>query len=146
MTDISKKLEHVISRTHEKLVAENQIMPVKTDHGILVGDILIVSEGSSKSLYRDGNCLYERISLNKVAIRLANLLANNKNSPFLDELYRVDQEYGKWFTDCQQLMNSYHKAMNSGQNDRADIFWARYNESKIKYTAFKEKVDRLLSR
>jgi hypothetical protein len=146
MTDISKKLEYVISQTHEKLISTNQIMPVKVKAGILVGDILIASEGSVKSLYKGNECLYRNISLNKVAIRLANLLAKNTITPFLDELYKIDQEYGKWFTDCQQLLHSHFKAKQLEQHDRADVFWARYCESKIKYTACKEKVDRLLSR
>lgn len=125
MTQLSKRLEQIVRKELSK-----NIIPVKTEMGILVGEILIVSEGSIKHLYRSGSLLYKNIHLNSVAIKIANILAFRKQSTAADKLYRADQEYGKWFVDSQILRSQYQKALNNQDFDRADVFWARYQESR----------------
>jgi hypothetical protein len=132
MTDIRRRLDQVVS----KELARN-IIPVKTDQGILVGSILIVSEGSVKHLYRSTVCLYNKISLNVVAIALANALAKNQNSVQMDRLYRADQEYGRWFVDSQTLLTKYHSATKNKDYERADTLWAKYCESKERTSSAK---------
>jgi hypothetical protein len=125
MTDIRRQLDRVVSKE-----LSQHIIPVKTDRGILVGNILIVSEGSIKHLYKNNELLYNNISLNAVAIKMANVLARNRNSIFVDKLYRHDQEYSKWYTDSQTLLKSYYNSKKSKDFDRADMLWARYCESR----------------
>ena len=132
MTDIRKRLDQVVS----KELARN-IIPVKTEAGILVGTVLIVSEGPVKHLYKNGVCLYNNISLNAVAVKMANALAMNRNTVQLDKLYRADQEYGRWFIDSQALLTKYHSATKNKDYERADTLWAKYCESKERTSAAK---------
>lgn len=125
MTQISKRLEQIIRKE-----LSTTIIPVKTKEGILVGDILIVTEGSIKNIYKHTELLYKEIHLNSVAIKIANLLAFRKGVLVIDNLYKADQDYGRWFVDSQMLRTQYQKAVNSQDYDRADILWARYIESR----------------
>lgn len=123
MTTLSKKLEKLIRNSPE-------ILPARTEQGILVGNVLIVSNGSIKDLYQNGELVYHNIYLNAVAIKLANLMAKGIVRAKCDRLYQADQVYGKWFLDSQLLRNKYEKSRNSKEFDRADILWARYIESR----------------
>ena len=125
MTQISKRLEQIIRKE-----LSNTIIPVKTTEGILVGDILIVTEGTIKNIFKHSELLYKEIHLNSAAIKIANLLAFRRGSLIIDNLYKADQEYGRWFVDSQMLRTQYQKAMNSQDYERADILWARYIESR----------------
>ena len=127
MTDIKRQLDSVVKNT-----LANHIIPVKTPEGILVGNVLIVSEGTVKHIYRSGKCLYNNISLNVVAVKIANILARYRSSTRADEIYRADQEYAKWFIDAQILLKKYYAATHNKDYDRADVLWARYCESKLK--------------
>jgi hypothetical protein len=137
MTNISKRLEAVISREFKKT-----ILPVKTEQGILVGDVLIVSRDTVKDIYKKGNLKYKDVFLNRAAIAIANFLALNKNISTADSIYRIDQEYSKWFTDSQYLRHQYQKCQDT---DRADILWARYEESRTKAYEAKNRVEALLT-
>lgn len=119
MTQLSKRLEQIVKKELSK-----NIIPVKTERGILVGEILIVSNGTIKSIYRKDKLLYNEIHLNSIAIKIANILAFRKVSLQADELYRADQEYGRWFVDSQMLRSQYQKALNNQDFDRADMLWA----------------------
>lgn len=125
MTQISKRLEQIIRKE-----LSNTIIPVKTEKGILVGDILIATEGSIKNIYKGADLLYKEIHLNSVAIKIANLLAFRRGVLVIDNLYKADQDYGRWFVDSQMLRTQYQKAINSQDYERADILWARYIESR----------------
>jgi hypothetical protein len=125
MTDIRRQLDKVVSKE-----LSQHIIPVKTDAGILVGNILIVSEGPIKHLYRNNELLYNNISLNTVAIKIANLLARQRSSLAADKIYSYDQEYSKWFVDSQTLLKNYYSAKKSKDFNRADTLWARYCQSR----------------
>lgn len=139
MTQLSKRLEQIVRKELSK-----NIIPVRTERGILVGDILIVNEGSIKSLYRQEELLYKEIHLNAVAIRIANVLAFSKQNVFADTLYRADQEYGRWFVDSQMLRAQYHKALSNQDYDRADMLWARYQESRDRTVSAKNRAESLI--
>ena len=143
MTDISRRLDHLVANAQRRLIAENHILPQKVAEGILVGDVLIVSEGTTKHLYKNNNLIYKNISLNIVAIRIANLVAKTANPATIDKIYRADQEYGKWFTDSQILRIQYQKSLNAKNFDKADTLWARYCESRDKTLVAKETVTAL---
>ena len=143
MTNISKRLEQVVSSAQQRLIEKHQILPVKVAEGILVGDVLIVSEGIVKHLKYNNTYLYKDIYLNTAAIRLANMLAVNKLSIHADKLYRADQEYGRWYHDSQLLRAQYQKATNNQDYDRADTLWARYCESRDRAVNAKNIVQRL---
>jgi len=133
MTDIRRQLDRVVS----KELSQN-IIPVRTDAGILVGSVLIVSEGSIKHLYRNNELLYNNVSLNAVAVRLANILARQRSSIFADKIYEIDQEYSKWFIDSQTLLKNYYSAKKSKDFNRADTLWARYCESRDRAVSAKD--------
>lgn len=139
MTQLSKRLEHIVRKELSK-----NLIPVKTQEGILVGDILIVSDMNLKHLYRNNAILYKEIHLNSIAIKMANILAFNKHSIQADKLYRADQEYGRWFVDSQLLRTQYQKSLNNQDYDRADMLWARYCESRDKTVKAKNNAESLL--
>lgn len=138
MTQISKRLEQIIRKE-----LSNTIIPVKTKEGILVGDILIVTEGTIKNIFKRSELLYKEIHLNSVAIKIANLLAFRQGSLIIDNLYKADQDYGQWFVDSQLLRTQYQKALNSHDYDRADILWARYIESRDRTITAKNRAESL---
>lgn len=144
MTDLQKQLDYVIAKTNRRLIESNQIPPVKTEEGILVGDVLIVSQGPIKHLYKNNKLLYPEVSLNVVAIKLANLAARNVLSTDMLKLYNADQRYGKWFHESQFLRSKYEKSLSKQEYDKADVFWARYCESRDRARSAKKTVDSLL--
>lgn len=125
MAQISKRLEQIVRKELAKTV-----IPVKTEQGILVGNVLITNDQSYKNIYVKNELIYENIYLNSVAIKIANTLALSHQSLATDQLYHADQEYGRWFTDSQMLRSQYQKAISNCDYDRADILWARYIESR----------------
>lgn len=139
MTDISKRLEQTI----KSAIKKTPILPVKVEGGILVGDVLIASNGHLKYLWKDNELIYKEISLNCVAIKLANLLALRKNVTLRDDLYAADQDYGRWFADSQMLRTIYQTAINNRDHDRADILWTKYSESRNRTNEAKIRAERL---
>jgi hypothetical protein len=139
MTDISKRLE----QTLRSVIQKAPILPVKVAGGILVGNVLITSNGSLKDLWQHDSVVYREVSLNKVAIKLANMLAKHGNSYQTDTIYKADQEYGRWFNESQILRTQYQKALNNQDYDRADMLWARYCESRDKVLSAKARAETL---
>ena len=137
MSEISKRLEQFVTSTQKKL---NLIMPVKTAEGILVGNVLIRSEANFKHLEQNGVMIYDYIFLNAVAIKLANVLARHGDTGYCDKLYKLDQEYGKWYVDSQQLRARYQQALNNNDEDKSSIFYARYDHSKGRMILAKERA------
>ena len=138
MTDIRKQLDDVVSKELSK-----SIIPVKTGQGILVGSVLIESNGSLKNIWRNGECLYKDISLNASAIKIANLLARLRSSSLADKIYRYDQEYSKWYTDSQILLKNYYNAKRSKNFEKSDMLWARYLESRNRAVTAKNAAEGL---
>jgi hypothetical protein len=139
MTNISKRLEQTLSSAIQK----NPIIPQRVAAGILVGDVLIINEGTIKHLLQNGEYKYKEISLNCAAIRIANLLARRSSAILVDQIYTADQEYGRWFVDSQLLRSQYQKAVNNQDNDRADMLWAKYSESRDRAVAAKKRTESL---
>ena len=139
MTTISRRLEQIVRKELSK-----NIIPVRTQRGILVGEILIVTDGTLKSLWRNDQLLYNEIHLNAIAIKMANVLALTTSSIYVDDIYKADQDYGRWFVDSQLLRNQYQKATNNKDYDRADMLWARYIESRNRTDAAKLRAESLL--
>ena len=144
MSEVSRRFEQLISASQKRLTEINQILPVKTDSGILVGDVLIQSDGNLKNLWKKQELVYKEVSLNDVAIKLANLLARNKQSEYCDRLYRADQEYGLYFAEWQFLKQQYHKSLKIENYDRADILLARYEQCKYRADSAKQTVTIML--
>lgn len=139
MADISKRFEKLVVSTYHKLYQSDQILPVKTHQGILVGKVLIESDGYLKNLWIDQCLIYQNINLNGSAIKIANLL-NRRDRSSCDRIYQADQEYGRWFEDCNRL-KSYRDKLNKLEDYfRADIVQARYQESKIRLDLAKKTI------
>jgi hypothetical protein len=139
MTSLSQRLE----KTLRTAIQNNPIIPVKVDGGILVGTVKIVSDDHLKHLYRHDELLYSNVFLNAVAIKLANIMALKSMSVEADQLYQIDQEYGKHFVDSQMLRAQHQKSLNNKDYDRADIIWARYCESRDRAETTKNKAQGL---
>jgi hypothetical protein len=139
MTTVSQRLEQSL----RSAIKKNPILPVKVADGILVGSVKIVSEGHLKHLHRDGDLLYNSVFLNAVAIKIANIMALQSASLQADQLYQLDQEYGKHFVDSQMLRAQHQKSLNNKDYDRADIIWARYCESRDRAETAKNKAQGL---
>jgi hypothetical protein len=140
MTKVSQRLDSIVKSELSK-----NIIPVKTAEGILVGNVLIVNDKNIKHLRIDDVFVYTNISLNATAILLANLLARNIRTVRMDEIWRADQEYGKWFVDSQMLRSQYQRSLNNQDFDRADMQWARYCESRDRAVKAKNYVETLIS-
>lgn len=144
MNEISRKFEQLISSTQKKLAADNRVMPIKTDQGILVGNVLIACQDSLKTLSCKGEIIYANVNLNQAAITLANLTALNKNHDLREQIYRNDQEYGKWYRDYQLLLAQYQRARTRQDYDKADIFQSRYELAKSRAESAKRTVMSLI--
>lgn len=141
MTTISRRLEHALNRA----IQQNPILPQRVAGGILVGDVLIESEGTIKHLKQGNEYKYREISLNCAAICLANLLAKRSSAILLDKIYTADQEYGRWFVDSQVLRAQYQRAVDSNQRERADTLWAKYCESRDRAAIAKKRTESLIN-
>lgn len=139
MSQLSKRLEQIVRKELSK-----NLIPVKSDQGILIGDILISSQHNLKFIHQNNILCYAEVHLNSVAIRIANILALRKSSIQADAIYKADQEYGRWFIDSQLLHTQHAKAVSKGDFDRADTLWARYCQSKERCVRAKNYVDSLL--
>lgn len=139
MTNLSKKLEQIVSNS----LVKNPIVPVKTDQGILVGNVLIASNGPLKNLYRYDKLIYSDIHLNVVAIRISNLLAKTGDRMTVEKIYCADQEYGRWLIDSQLLRSQHEKAISTQDYDRADILWAKYCQSRDRTSYAKTQAEAL---
>ena len=143
MSEISKRFEQIVKSTQRKLLSQGAVMPERTERGIRVGCAEIVPEGPYKHIEVDGQRIYKDISLNKVAIRLANELALRKTGPQLDQLYKLDQEYLRHFIDSSFYLNKYHKAVNSNDEFNQELMWIRYEDAKLKAQDIKEKAEEM---
>lgn len=143
MTQIKKQLDGVISRVNKKLAAADFVIPIKTENGILVGNILIVPNGTQKDLYCRGELLYAKIHLNKCAVKMANLLALNKDHSRVQELYRLDSKFGKALADYQIFKEKLYLARSNGDQFKIDLYLARLSYARDSYEYFKKQALRL---
>ena len=134
-----KRLEKTLSA----VITKAPIIPVKTEQGILVGNVLIESCDNLKNLWQNNRIVYSHINLNVVAIKLANVLAKQGQVQKNNELYAIDQEYGRWLLDSQHHYKNYQRSKLIKDYDRADVFWARYCESHDRCRDAKQKAERL---
>jgi hypothetical protein len=139
MTNLSKRLEQIVRRELSK-----NLLPTKTKDGILVGNILISSQQHLKNVYQNNELVYENIHLNSVAIKIANSLALKQSFTVIDKIYEADQEYGKWYTESQLIRAQYQRSISNKDFEKADIYWAKYVESRDKMIYAKNRVENLI--
>jgi uncharacterized C2H2 Zn-finger protein len=138
MTEISKRLEQIVRKELSKT-----IIPVKTEEGILVGNVLIKSRDNLKYLYKNGDLIYGGIFLNQSAIALANILARISYDPRAEQIYLADKDYAKHFIDSQLMRTNYEKSKKNRDFDRADMLWARYEQARDRAQSAKSRVESL---
>jgi hypothetical protein len=142
MTEISRRFEEFIRSENRKLAERELIIPVKTQQGIRVGDVLIENHANLKTVIK-GDTVYRDIFLNSAAVKIANLLALKKSISRIDELYRADQIYGKWFVESQELLQIHRKLRTAKDYERADVIWAKYQESRDRAESAKVKINHM---
>lgn len=135
---IQNRLDKVITNVNKKLVSEEFVIPQKTADGILVGNILIVSNGTQKDLYKNGKLLYNGIFLNKCAIKIANLLALNKSINRIDQIYRADLRFGMALNDYAIFKDRLRRAIDRGDSFKIDLYIARLCYAKDCYLHYKK--------
>ena len=143
MTDMSKRFEKVVTQTYKQLLDQGTMLPTKSDKGIHVGDVLIQSNGPFKNIIKKDKLIYENISLNAVAIRIANLLAWNKNKALQDKLFAADVYYSRFYTDSNIFLDRYHRACNAKDELKAEIMWTRYEDAKFRAINAKSEAEHL---
>jgi hypothetical protein len=148
MTRINQQLDHVIKRVNQKLFKSECIIPVKTEDGILVGNVLIVSRDSFKDLYRNNELLYKGIALNKIAIKVANLAAIDymKHHTRIEELIRVDIKFGQSLEDYQHFKTRYFAARTNNDQFKIDLYGARMTYAKDGCKYWKKQADTLTAK
>jgi len=145
MGNISRRFQQIVIKTQKKFLDQGTIMPVQTEQGILVGNALIVCDGPYKNLYCNGELIFENVCLNKVAIRLANMIAWNKLNKLAFDIFNADRNYNRYHVDSTITLASYHVCLQSKDYFKADVLWARYCEAKAHAKSAKEKAERLAS-
>lgn len=141
MTNLRKRFEQVVANTNRKLIQQQQILPVKTVDGILVGCVTIKSRDTLKDIWIKDRLIYESISLNKAAIKIANILAVFKHTTAQSEqLYKLDQDYGRLFVESQTLRTRLHISRQQGDFEKADVYLARYQVAKDRLETAKRQV------
>lgn len=135
---IKNRLDSVITSVNKKLASEEFVIPQKTPDGILVGNILIVSNGTQKDLYRHGKLLYHGIFLNKCAIKMANLLALNKSVTRIEQIYRADLRFGMALNDYAIFKDRLKRASDRNDSFKMDLYIARLCYAKDCYLHYKK--------
>lgn len=143
MTELSKRFEQIIRSTQKRLYEQGALLPVRVEDGIMVGDAKIVGVGSFKNILLKDIPKYNKVSLNDAAIKIANILACNKNTRRADEIYDLDQKYAKNFADCAFYLDKYHRACDSRDEFKSDLYWIRYQEAKYTADYYKDRISRI---
>jgi fumarylacetoacetate (FAA) hydrolase family protein len=145
MSDVSKRFEQLVTSTYKKFLEKGTILPVKVADGILVGHVLIQSDGPYKNLIVNNKTVYKDIALNSVAIKIANLMAWEKSVNIQQKLYRLDVEYSRLYIDSKIFLDRYHKAVASNDGFKAEVMWTRYEIAKERAIIAKEQAEDLAS-
>lgn len=143
MSDISKRFEQFIRSNQLKLAESGVFLPIKVGDSILVGQAKITAQGLYKNIWYKDDLIYPNVNLNAVTIKLANGLASRSDFQKMDELYRADQEYDKFFIESTMFYHQYQINLKKSDAFKIDLFWTRYLESKLKCKIAKEKAQRL---
>ena len=143
MTDFQQRLDGVISKVNRNLAKKEFVVPQKTEKGILVGDILIVPNGTQKDLYRNDELLYKGVYLNKCAIKMANLLALYKAHTRIREIYSADQRFGMALADYQIFKDKLKRAREQNDQFKMDLYMARLLFAKDRHENLKFQAIRL---
>jgi len=143
MSDVSKRFEQIVIKTHKKFIDEGRLYPEKTPEGILVGDILITCDGPYKHIIKNQETIYADICLNDAAIKIANLLALGKSTQDCNRIFNADREYNRLYVERAMLLAAYHSSLESRDYFKAEVLWARYCEIKTKAVTAKKKAQRL---
>lgn len=127
MAQIKRQLDRVITKVQRDLAKQEFLIPQKTEDGILVGNVLIKSQGAIKDLYQHGELKFRGISLNKVAIKVANCLAIDpmRFQDKIRNLIDADLRFGQALEDYQIFKDKYHKAQQVQDQFRMDLYLAR---------------------
>ena len=143
MTELSKRFEQIIRSTQKRLYDQGALMPVKVSDGIMVGDAKIAGSSTFKDISFKDQIKYQRVALNDAAIKIANILACNKSPMRADEIYDLDQKYAKNFADCAFYLDKYHRACESRDEFKSDLYWIRYQEAKYTADYYKDRINRI---
>lgn len=122
----------------------NKVLPIKTKHGIRLGNVEIISDRNLKHIKINNRIQYEGIFLNVTAITLANMLFYKKSKTEMEKIYKADQAYGRFFIDSQILRYHYNMALQDQDSFRVDLFWSRYTDKRDKVLVAKKQVEQLI--
>lgn len=138
MSNIKQRLDGVITNVHRKLAKSEFIPPIKTDKGIIVGNVLIVTNGTQKDLYRNNQIVYGGVFLNKCAIKIANLIALGKDPTRTNMIYNADQKFGQALLDYQVFKDKLILAKRNNDQFKIDLYLARMTYARDCYEHHKK--------
>jgi hypothetical protein len=137
MQDLQKKLDSVITNVQTRLIKSGNLIPVKIQNGIQIGNIKIINREQFKDIYEKDILIFESIHLNKIAIKIANLAAISYNQYRIkiDELHQADRNFGNALADYLMFREKYQQSIQNSDAVRADIVMARmcYSRDKVEY-------------
>ena len=145
MTDVQRKLDRVIRNVHKTLADKDFVIPQKTDQGILIGNVLMVSEGVYKNLHnaKTLEILFKNIHLNKCAIKMANLIALGRDMNRVHKIYQADQQFGAALNDYGIFKDKFIRAKKQKDDFKQDLYIARMLHARDKYESAKFQAIRL---
>lgn len=139
-SELLEKFESVVNNE-----LDNHIVPIKIEDGIKVGHVKIISDGNLKHIKIKNRIKFEGIFLNAAAITIANMLAYKRNLDRMKYIYEADQEYGKYFIDCQFLKHNYNQAVKDQDLIKQDILWSRILERRDRIESARRAVENLIA-
>jgi hypothetical protein len=130
--NIQQRLDTVIAKVNKKLTQQELVIPKKTERGILVGPVLIESAGALKNIYLRDRLIYPNVSLNKVAVKVANLTAIDefRYQQKIDQLILLDSKFGSALAEYQMFKERLAKAHKEQDQFRIDMYLARLGYAK----------------
>lgn len=146
MTELSKRFEKLIFSYYHKQSGKGEILPVKTAEGIWLNHVLITNHSTLKDIIVFGDTVYAGVNLNEVAIAIAKRIVKKQDHAITEQLYRADQDYGKWLSDWLVLKESRARAVKSRDYDRVDILDSRLFDARLQADHYKKTALSLIDR
>lgn len=149
------KIARGVERATSTLLEDSEVMPVvrrainteRTNDGVRIGGWRIVAEGSKTKKYHvesvhSGQQIAKNLYLYEAAEALVNYLNAGAmiNNLKVQNILRLEMEYAKHIEDAIQHKHACSRAIDRGDDSKLEISKVRFNESKVKAMAAKQKL------
>jgi hypothetical protein len=142
MSKAQQNLDLVVSNVHRQLLDKQTLIPKKTERGIEIGRYTIVSNDCLKDIYKGDTLVFKDISLNRVAVKVANLLNFGQDTK-INELISMDLKFGQSLVDYKMFKDKLSKAHKEQDQFKIDLYLARLIFAKDAAEYYKREANRL---